>query len=160
MLAAPTTVSDVALGVVLYGTVKSVCYGTVILLVITGLGQVSSLWAITIPAFLVIPGLVFSLAALCFTGYIGNIDYINYYITLGITPLYLFSGIFFPVNTLPAWLQAVSAVNPLYHTVEVCRALALGRLHPGVAWNLAVLFAYIIILTPFSVRLFKKRLIV
>ncbi|EGO64886.1 ABC transporter permease [Acetonema longum] len=160
MLAAPVTVWDIALGEILYGAVKSVFFSSLILLLVTVLGQVSSWWALIIPLFLVLPGIAFALGALCFTGYITNIDYINYYITLGVTPLYLFSGIFFPVNTLPGWLQAVSAINPLYHTVEICRALALGRLDEALWLSLTVLAAYVVLLTPFVVRLWKKKLIV
>ena len=34
------------------------------------------------------------------------------------TPLMLFSGTFFPVSQLPAWLQPVAWVTPLWHGVE------------------------------------------
>ena len=48
-----------------------------------------------------------------------------------ILPMFLFSGTFFPVSQLPAWLQVVAYVTPLYHGVALCRDLTLGQLH---AW--------------------------
>lgn len=160
MLAGPAGVRDVVLGEALYGTVKTVCFGTAILLVIVLLGQVRSLWAFLIPVFLILPGLGFSFLALAFTGYITNMDYFNYYITLFVTPLYLFSGIFFPVSSMPVWLQWVDWLNPLYHTVEVCRALALGRLDFGYLFiHVAVMCGLAAAAAPLSIRLMQKRLI-
>jgi len=47
-------------------------------------------------------------------------------IRFGVTPLFLFSGTFFPVTQLPGPLQAVAAVTPLWHGVELARAAALS----------------------------------
>ena len=62
MLAGPVTVRDVIGGDIMYATFKSMLFGVVILTVIAALGQVRSWWALAIPLFLIIPGLVFSLA--------------------------------------------------------------------------------------------------
>ena len=45
----------------------------------------------------------------------------------GMIPLFLFSGTFFPVTQLPAWLRPVAYLTPLWHGVALCRALCLGR---------------------------------
>ena len=44
----------------------------------------------------------------------------------GMIPLFLFSGTFFPVTQLPAWLRPVAYVTPLWHGVALCRSLSLG----------------------------------
>jgi lipooligosaccharide transport system permease protein len=44
----------------------------------------------------------------------------------GVIPLFLFSGIFFPVSQLPVWLRPVAYATPLWHGVTLCRALSLG----------------------------------
>jgi lipooligosaccharide transport system permease protein len=44
----------------------------------------------------------------------------------GMIPLFLFSGIFFPITGLPAWIRPVAYVTPLWHGVALCRALSLG----------------------------------
>ncbi len=41
-------------------------------------------------------------------------------------PLFLFSGTFFPVTQLPAWIRPVAYLTPLWHGVALCRSLSLG----------------------------------
>ncbi|CVK19285.1 ABC transporter permease [Sporomusa sphaeroides] len=159
MLAGPVTVRDIVAGDVLYGTCKSMLFGLVILTVITALGQVQSWWALLIPLFLAIPGLAFSLLAICYTGLIENIDKFNYYITLFLTPAYLFSGVFFPIHSMPGWAQAVAWFNPIYHSVEVCRALVLGNSNPSLLVHAGVLVLLAALLMPLAVKLMTKRLI-
>lgn len=160
MLAGPVTVGDIVAGDILYATFKSMLFGVVILTVITVLGQVQSWWALLIPLFLVVPGLTFSLLAICYTGVTDNIDKFNYYITLFLTPSYLFSGVFFPINSMPEWAQVLAWFNPIYHSVEVCRAMALGNISPVLLVHAGVLLAITGALMPLAVRLMTKRLIV
>src|SRR6185312_1604051 len=40
--------------------------------------------------------------------------------------LFLFSGTFFPIESLPSFLQPVAWLSPLWHGVELCRELMLG----------------------------------
>ena len=127
LLAGPVTVRDVILGEMFYGTLKSVLFGTVILCVITVLGQVASAQALAIPFCLIVIGAVFAILAMWYTAVITSIDFLNYYITMIILPFLLFGGLYFPVDTLPAWVQAANWLNPLYHSVEICRALVLGQ---------------------------------
>lgn len=159
MLAGPLTVTDVVWGEVLYATVKSFFYGAVILLVIFLLGMVQSWWALLILPFLALPGMVFALMALSFTGFIRNIDHINYYITLFSTPVYLFSGIFFPLDSLPPLGQAAAWLNPLYHSVEVARSMVLGQPAASLLQHVLVLAGYVLVLAWLPVRLMGKRLI-
>ena len=43
-------------------------------------------------------------------------------------PLFLFSGTFFPVTQLPAWIRPVAYLTPLWHGVALCRGISLGTL--------------------------------
>lgn len=159
MLAGPATVRDVVIGEVLFGIIKNIAFGLVILAVIAGMGQVRSFWSLLIPVFLILPGMVFALLALAYTGTIGHIDYLNYYITLIITPMYLFAGVFFPVASMPDWLQWIAWLNPLYHSVEVCRALVVGQAAAGLWLHAAALLVFAVLLYRIPVRLLEKRLI-
>lgn len=159
MLAGPVTVRDIVVGDILYGASKSMLFGIVILTVITALGQVQSWWALLIPLFLLIPGLTFSLLAICYTGLIETVDKFNYYTTLFLTPAYLFSGVFFPINSMPGWAQVVAWFNPIYHSVEVCRALVLGNSNPSLLVHAGVLALLAVLLMPLAVKLMTKRLI-
>lgn len=159
MLAGPATVADVVAGEVLFGIVKNIAFGIIILVVIGIMGQVQSIWSLLIPLFLILPGTVFSLMALSYTGIITNIDYLNYYITLITTPMYLFAGVFFPVTTMPEWLQILAWFNPLYHSVEVCRALVVGQVSIILWQHVASLVLLSMVLAPIPVYFMRKRLI-
>ncbi len=80
---------------------------------------------------------------------------------LGIMPMFLFSGAFFPVQNLPRVLEVVASFTPLYHGVELCRMASLGRWDWGTA---AVSTVYLLALSSFglwwSVRRLTRRLVV
>ena len=77
-----------------------------------------------------------------------------------IIPMFLFSGTFFPVSQLPAWLEAVAFVTPLFHAVSLCRDLTLGQ----VRWADLGHAAYLVSLTGVGYavgrRTFARRLVV
>ena len=49
----------------------------------------------------------------------------------GIIPLFLFSGTFFPISQLPAYVRPLAYVTPLWHGVALCRSLSLGTAQLG-----------------------------
>jgi lipooligosaccharide transport system permease protein len=76
-----------------------------------------------------------------------------------ITPLFLFSGVFFPVSRLPPPLQRLAAATPLYHGVALTRGLALDTL----TWTAAVthviyLAALVAIGIGAAMRTFSRKL--
>jgi lipooligosaccharide transport system permease protein len=77
---------------------------------------------------------------------------------VGIVPLFLFSGTFFPVDQLPAWLQPVAWVSPLWHGVELCRGATTGSLGLASVGHVAYLGACIAVGCWFGVRNFASRL--
>jgi lipooligosaccharide transport system permease protein len=76
------------------------------------------------------------------------------------TPMFLFSGTFFPLTTLPVALQWIGWISPLWHTSEIGRNLSYG-LPPGswpVGWHYAVLVAYAVAGWVLAHRVFRRRL--
>jgi lipooligosaccharide transport system permease protein len=74
------------------------------------------------------------------------------------TPMFLFSGIFFPIDTLPSLVATVAFFTPLYHLVNVCRFAAFG--HPqSCLWDIAWLVFVAMLLVPYPFRLMRRRLI-
>ena len=79
---------------------------------------------------------------------------------IGVTPLFLFSGTFFPTASLPDWGRALVPLSPLYHGVELLRAASTGR-NPGLgalAAHVAVLVGLAAVGVTISRRNFAKRL--
>jgi lipooligosaccharide transport system permease protein len=63
----------------------------------------------------------------------------------GITPMFLFSGTFFPLTQLPVYLQWVGWISPLWHGTELGRVFAYGYVEPF--WLSVVHVAYLAVLT-------------
>ena len=58
-----------------------------------------------------------------------------------ILPMFLFSGTFFPISTLPTPLEVIAWFTPLWHGVTLCRDLTLGDVSPDDLLHLAYLLA-------------------
>jgi lipooligosaccharide transport system permease protein len=75
-----------------------------------------------------------------------------------VTPLFLFSGIFFPVENFPAPVPQVAWFTPLYHAVNVCRELATGP-SPAVLIDVLWIVVFTGVLALIPVQIMRRRLI-
>lgn len=159
IIATPVNIEDVILGEILWGATKSLLYGSIILLVIFPFGLVKSWTVIFIPVILILAGILFALIAMLFTSLVPNIDSFNYYFSLGVTPMFMFSGIFFPLNHMPFWVQAIAEATPLYHMVNLCRELVTGIFTVHFVWGLVYVAVVSAVLFVLPINLMKRRLI-
>jgi lipooligosaccharide transport system permease protein len=74
----------------------------------------------------VLTGLAFAGPIAAFSATQRTVEKFNAVFRFGITPLFLFSGTFFPIESLPAFLQPIAWLTPLYHGVALSRGLSLG----------------------------------
>lgn len=126
ILATPITPVELIAGEILWGGLKAAFGAAAVLTVITLFGLVPSwLGLLTIPLGFA-AGLSFMAMALVVTGFSRSYEAFNYYFTLVAAPMFLFSGIFFPLEAMPGWVQGVSLAMPLTHVVAVARALVRG----------------------------------
>lgn len=159
VLATPLSIEDVIGGEVLWGATRGYLNALIFLIVIAVFGLVKSPSAILLVPLLFIFSLLFAIVGMTFTALVSNIALFNYYFTLFITPLFLFSGIFFPVEALPSWARTLAWFTPLYHIVVICRNLVLGRLNESVLISTLWVAVLSIILFLIPIALMKKRLI-
>jgi lipooligosaccharide transport system permease protein len=157
ILATPVGIYDLVAGEIMWGATKSVFYGTVIMAVTYLFGLVDSPLVVLAIPLLFISGLIFAEISVIFTAIVPGIDSFNYFFTLGITPMYFFSGIFFPLDELPPIIEKIAFFTPLYHLVNVCRSLSQGIFcrWEDVLWLLVAF----LILTPYPFRLMRRRII-
>ncbi len=139
---APVTLDDVLLGEAIWGASKSFLSGMAVLLVAWALGLVPSPLALLVIPLVFLTGFAFASLGLIMTALSPSYDFFMYYFTLAITPMMLVSGVFFPVDQLPAWLQGVAQALPLTHAVSVARPMMNGVLPPTVLPHVAVVAAY------------------
>jgi len=153
MLASPLTVGDIVfaqLGFVLF---RVATISVVFLLVMTPFGLFASAAGV-VGAFLVQPliGLAFASPLFALTASMKNESAFALVFRLGMIPMFLFSGAFFPISNLNPVMEALARVTPLWHGVDLTRMLLLGNLDvplaivhvvylslfAGVGWWLAV----------------------
>ncbi|MFA7382258.1 MAG: ABC transporter permease [Desulfurivibrionaceae bacterium] len=127
ILMTPLGVADLVLGEIVWGASKGVLAGFIMLLTLPLFGVIPSLWAIALLPVLFISGMFFAAFGLIMTALAKNYDFFNYFTSLVITPLFLFSGIFFPVETMTAPVRVVLEMLPLTPIVSLARILCYGR---------------------------------
>ena len=158
ILAAPVSVEDVALGEVLWAITRAVIYAGGFLLVAVLLGAVSPGAALGVLLLTPLVGLLFAGLGMIFTALVPVIDAYSFYYTLFMTPLFLFSGIFFPLHEHP-WLERLAWFTPLYHGVRAANDLAWGRAGTGTVVSIAWLAVVSLALLVLSMRLMRRRLV-
>jgi lipooligosaccharide transport system permease protein len=97
---------------------------------------------------------------MCFTALVPQIEVFNFPIFLFITPMFLFSGTFFPLENQPHWAQVLAQVLPLTHLVALVRALAMGKLEGQLLLSLLYLFLFSAGTFILAIVLMRRRLII
>ncbi len=158
ILATPVNIYELIAGELLWGATKSMLYGLTIIIVISSFGLVDSYMIIFLIPVLFLCGLIFAQIAVISVAVVPGIDSFNYFYTLFITPMFLFSGIFFPLDALPPVVSEIAYFTPLYHLVNVCRAFSFGNFY--VAGDLLWMLAIAVMLAPLPFRLMKRKIII
>ena len=142
MLAAPLDIDDIVLGEIIWTATKSLISAIPILIVAAALGAVhgwGALWGLPV---VFVTGMCFGAMALVITALAKSYDFFIYYFTLVITPLFLVSGVFFPLEGVPQAVQIGAQLLPLSHAVEIVRPLMTGQAPPAPALHLLVPLLY------------------
>ncbi len=128
MHATPLQPREIALGQLGWTATRITLVGAIFVLVMIPFGAVHSpLVVLAIPAA-TLTGLAFAGPIAAYAATQKTMTRFNYIFRFGITPLFLFSGTFFPIDRLPGFLQPIAWLTPLYHGVALSRSLALGTI--------------------------------
>lgn len=169
IVATPLVIEDVIAGEMLWGATKSLIGGSFVVVAAVVPGLLNPAWMITplswtlliLPFVAVLGGLLFAAFAMCWTGIVPSIDAFNYPMFLLVTPMFLISGVFFPISSppLPSWLIPVAWALPLTHVSTAARELAYGYLSAELGWSLLYLGAATAALFVLALWLMRRRLI-
>jgi lipooligosaccharide transport system permease protein len=161
IIATPLSIEEVITGEILWGATRSLINATIMLPVLVVFGVVDLPLSLVILPFALLAGFLFASIGMCFTALTPNIDTLNLPTFLFITPMFLFSGTFFPLTILPVPIQVfANAVLPLTHVVKIARMLTLSQVNAGILVSLAWITAVAAVAFILAVNLMKKRLIV
>ena len=161
MLAGPLSVFDVLLGHLAWVATRIAIVVAIYLSVMAAFGTIFSFWAILALPAAVLTGMAFAAPMATFAATLEKDSGFSTLYRFVIIPLFLFSGIFFPISQLPFVLEIVAYISPLYHGVALCRDLTLGTVH---LWRDLGHAAYLGVWVPAGYlaarRTFAKRLVV
>lgn len=161
MVATPLRARDVALGNLAWIALRLMLVGAIFALVIVLYGASRSPLIVLAVPVAVLTGVAFAAPIMAFTATQRRPDRFAALFRFGITPLFLFSGTFFPIESLPGFLQPVAWLSPLWHGVALCRGLMLGTIGDApllAVVHLAVLAAIATIGAALAVRTVDTRL--
>ena len=159
IIATPVNMEDVVAGEIFWGATRSLLTTLAILIVIAAFGLVHSPWALLTIPISVLAGLMFSSIALVVTSVAPTIYTFNYFFTLFITPMFFFSGVFFPLDAFSPTVQKLCWISPLTPVANLSRALVSGHPGNGAWWGLAIIIGLTAIFFPLALFMMRRRLL-
>jgi lipooligosaccharide transport system permease protein len=160
MYATPLRVADLFFGEMAWVTLR---------LFMVAIPFYAVMWAFGVPALptapLAIPaavltGAAFAAAMTAYSATVETGDSFSWFFRFVITPLFLFSGTFYPLDRLPGWVEGVAAATPLYHGIELVRGLVIYGTGPfEAALHLGYLAAFFAVASAIGIRNYTKKLV-
>ncbi len=161
LIVTPLSAEDAVAGDIAWGAFRGLISGVLMLLVGAALGAIpiSLTIAFLLLCLMTLTGILFASASMVITAFAPNFDFFNYYSELVITPMFFFSGVFFPLDKMPGVVKTLSLFFPLTHAVKLSRAIFSGSFDPALLVSVAALIVPSIILFYTALFFMKRRLI-
>lgn len=160
MLTTPVEPDDVLAGEVAWAVTRAAIYGACFFAIVALAGLAPMPRALGALPVLLLSGLLFSALGFAFCVRVPTIDFFSYYFTMFLTPLFLFSDVFFPLDERlsPFWATVAEAL-PLLHPVRLARAAFHGGVPAAVlAWDVAYIVLLSTALLAWTRRALDRRL--
>ncbi|MBW3575931.1 MAG: ABC transporter permease [Actinobacteria bacterium] len=159
MVATPLRPSDVYTGLMAWTALRITLSATVFLVVGAALGGVPSAWGVLAVPAAVLCGTAFFAPLAAYSATQHTEVSFPLIMRLGVMPLFLFSGTFFPVEQLPGWARPVALASPLWHGVELARSATTGTFDgSGAVGHVLVLVGVLTLGWYAGTRTFLRRL--
>jgi lipooligosaccharide transport system permease protein len=159
MLTTPIEPDDILAGEILWAVTRACVYGGCFFFVLLLFGLAPLPLSLGVIFVIPITGLLFAAIGMVFSLRIPNIDMFSFYFTLFLTPLFLFSDVFFPLKERLAggWLWVAEAL-PLLHSVRLARASFTGKFSLLILWDLGYIIGMSFLLILWARRGVRHRL--
>jgi lipooligosaccharide transport system permease protein len=161
MIATPLTVGDVVMSTLGFVMFRVATVSAVFIAVMAPFGVFTSWWGVIVAFFVqLLIGLAFATPLYALSATMKDETAYGIVFRLGMIPLFLFSGAFFPISNLSPAMELLARVTPLWQGVDLTRMLVLG----DVDWPVALVHVvYLVVLAGscwwLTVRLLHRRLI-
>jgi lipooligosaccharide transport system permease protein len=161
LISSPVSAEDIVAGDIAWGITRGIINGSLLVAVGAMLGVVhlSILGIVLMVLLMTAMGFIFSSLAMIVTAFAPNFDFFNYYSELFITPMFFFSGVFFPLDKFPGWVRILANCLPLTHGVEISRAIFSGTYSSSLLINLFIIVCFAAAGFSLALIFMKRRLI-
>jgi lipooligosaccharide transport system permease protein len=159
ILATPISLEEIIVAEIVWAASKAAVAVAAMLAVLIPMGYAAFPGALMCIPLSFLAGLAFAAIGMFFTGIIPTVDMFNLPIFLFITPMFLFSGTFFPLSGIPRWAGIFELIFPLYHLVELTRFFCIGAMESYAVFNLAYLAIFALVFGYLALWAMKRRLI-
>jgi lipooligosaccharide transport system permease protein len=140
MLATPLATMDVAFGQLTWALSRGTTYAGFFLFLMWMRGLIDSPWAVLALPVVVLTGFAFGGVGMAATSFMRS--FVDFdYVQLALMPLFLFSGVFFPLSRYPATLALLVRASPLYQAVALERSLMFGTVNAATPLHALYLLA-------------------
>jgi ABC-2 type transport system permease protein len=128
ILVAPLGRSGIVLGKAAGSATVAVIQGIVMLVLAPFLGvSLSPLMVVQLIPMLIIISLSLSGLGVLIASRMRSQQGFQIIVQVIVMPIIFLSGVFFPVNNVPTWMEVISKINPLTYGVDAIRQLFLGQ---------------------------------
>lgn len=159
IIATPVNIEDVIAGEIFWAASRSFITTGSILIILTIFGLIHSPWVLLTLPLSILSGLMFGSLAMAFTSIAPSITSFGYYFTLFITPMFFFSGVFFPLSNIPQWAQPIASLVPLTPTVQLSRSIMNGHFQLSNMLQVGYMVAITAVFFILALSRMKRRLI-
>ncbi|MDP9482655.1 MAG: ABC transporter permease [Chloroflexota bacterium] len=161
MLATPITVPGIVFGQLAWLAFRLTLVATAFFGVMVAFGLVASPLGVLAVPVAVLTGLAFGAPIMAYAATQKNDQGFSAVFRFGLTPMFLFSGTFFPIDQLPRLLEIVAEILPLHHGVALARHLVLGDAvdRSDQLAHVIVLVAYVVVGTAGALYTFRRTLV-
>ncbi|EKD27075.1 MAG: ABC-type Nod factor export system, permease [uncultured bacterium] len=160
ILSSPVTFRDIYWGELFWCGTKGFVFSLCVLLVISLFGLVKYPYALLTPFIGFVNAVVFGMLGFFVTGFVKDINNFNIYFTGILTPMFFFSETFFPVSSMPAFMQNIANFIPLRHCVVLMRSLSNNIFDCSLLYNFIMLIVLAIPFGVYSYFKLQRRMIV
>jgi ABC-2 type transport system permease protein len=160
MMVAPINRLSIILGKTLGQTVRGLLQGLIILVLAVGLFGVTIQGSILLVFGLLLLG-VFSFVGLgiVITSFAKDQQTATMLMTTLMFPMMFLSGIFFPIQQMPWYMQDISKMLPLTYASDALRkVMVLGAGIPDITTDLAILIMFGAVMTAIAVPVFRRMM--
>jgi len=159
MIAASITVEDLFIGEILFCGTKGLFFSSAVLSVLSVFGLIESPTAIFSVIVGFFTGVMFAALSLLITSFVNNINHFNFYFTGFITPTFFLSGIVFPLNTLPKFVEIIAQIFPLVHSVNLMRAFCFNKYEFFLIFDFLYIIIFVLVIGFFAIKRLKNKII-